>query len=149
MSVGASENGRTALTSRATSGPWRLSIYAKPGATVTTTTTAAATTTTPAATTTNGGSYPTQRVPGSGSQKYVWAHHLIGNTYPYDQNAWVADIQLAQSNGIDGFALNVGTDSWQPDRVAKAYAAASQLGNTFKMFLSFDMTAMECGSANK
>lgn len=142
------------------SGSWRLSVYTNPSLVPKTTTTTAAPTTTKAATTTTTqvaapttttplGAYPTQGVPSSGSQKYVWAHHLIGNTYPYDQNAWVADIQLAQANGIDGFALNIGTDSWQPDRVAKAYAAASQLGNSFKMFLSFDMTVMECGSSSK
>ena len=54
------------------------------------------------------------------SQKYVIAHHLVGNTYPYDVSAWVRDIALAQASGIDAFALNVGSDSWQHARVNDA-----------------------------
>lgn len=40
----------------------------------------------------------------------------------------------------DGFALNVGRDSWQSDRVQDAYTAAQSLGSSFKLFLSLDMT---------
>ena len=54
------------------------------------------------------------------SSKLVVAHVLVGNTYPYTTDNWASDIQLAYNNGIDGFALNVGSDSWQPDRVADA-----------------------------
>jgi hypothetical protein len=53
--------------------------------------------------------------------KYVVAHHMVGNTYPYTITDWANDIALAHSYGIDGFALNVGVDSWQPQRVADAY----------------------------
>ena len=45
---------------------------------------------------------------------------MVGNTYPYTQDTWASDIALAQANGIDGFALNVGTDSWQVTQVASA-----------------------------
>jgi hypothetical protein len=54
-------------------------------------------------------------------QKYVVCHHMVGNTYPYVVGDWSNDISLAQSGSIDAFALNVGSDSWQPDRVADAY----------------------------
>jgi glucan endo-1,3-alpha-glucosidase len=45
----------------------------------------------------------------------------------------------------DGFALNVGIDSWQPARVADAFVAV--LGTSFKLFFSFDMTSLSCTSA--
>ncbi|KAF7975500.1 hypothetical protein HWV62_9427 [Athelia sp. TMB] len=45
-------------------------------------------------------------------------------------------MQLAQSIGIDGFALNIGTDSYNAQQLGYAYAAAEALG--FKVFLSFD-----------
>jgi len=83
-----------------------------------------------------------------GSGKLVVAHVMVGNTYPYTIDNWTSDIQLASDNGIDGFALNVGSDSWQPDRVADAYQAASNLGLDFKLFMSFDMTALSCTQAS-
>ncbi|KAJ1548344.1 hypothetical protein HK405_003599 [Cladochytrium tenue] len=78
---------------------------------------------------------------------YVWAHHMVGNTYPYTQDNWASDIALASSYGIDGFALNVGSDSWQPARVADAFAAAEASGASFKLFLSLDMSVLPCASA--
>lgn len=57
--------------------------------------------------------------------KLVVAHHMVGNTYPYTQNDWASDIQAAHNAGIDGFALNIGTDDWQPTQVASAYVAPS------------------------
>ncbi|KDQ62413.1 glycoside hydrolase family 71 protein [Jaapia argillacea MUCL 33604] len=86
--------------------------------------------------------------PSSGSPKYVVAHHMVGNTFPYTLSNWAADIALAHSSGIDGFALNVGSDSWQPARVADAYQAALQSGLDFKLFLSFDMSSLPCASPN-
>ena len=92
------------------------------------------------------------------NQKYVVAHHMVGNTYPYTIDTWKSDIMLAYANGIDGFALNIGNDDWQKDRVNDAcvcfpvplflsyiyyilrYEAAQQSGTDFKLFLSFDMT---------
>lgn len=58
--------------------------------------------------------------PSSGNPKYVFAHHMVGNTYPYTVDNWASDIQLAHANGIDAFALNIGSDEWQPQRVADA-----------------------------
>jgi glucan endo-1,3-alpha-glucosidase len=82
-------------------------------------------------------------VPSSSSDHRVWAHHMVGNTYPYGQSDWSTDCNLAGSYGIDGFALNMGSDWWQPDRIDDAYNAA-QPG--FKMFLSLDMTSLSCNS---
>jgi glucan endo-1,3-alpha-glucosidase len=56
----------------------------------------------------------------NGSQKYVIAHHMVGNTFPYTLDDWTDDITLAHASGIDGFALNMGSDSWEPARVADA-----------------------------
>ncbi|KII86874.1 glycoside hydrolase family 71 protein [Plicaturopsis crispa FD-325 SS-3] len=82
------------------------------------------------------------------SQKYVVAHHMVGNTFPYTIDDWAADIALAHSSGIDAFALNVERDDWQPARVADAYQAASQSGTDFKLFMSFDMSSLPCASAD-
>ncbi|KAI0044393.1 glycoside hydrolase family 71 protein [Auriscalpium vulgare] len=81
-----------------------------------------------------------------GNPKYVVAHHMVGNTFPYTIDNWASDIALANANGIDGFALNIGSDSWQPARVADAYQAALQSGLAFKLFISFDMSALPCAS---
>lgn len=60
--------------------------------------------------------------PATGSQqKFVVAHHMVGNTYPYTQKDWADDIALAHSSGIDGFALNMGNEVWEPARVSDAY----------------------------
>jgi glucan endo-1,3-alpha-glucosidase len=55
-----------------------------------------------------------------GNPKIVAAHHMVGNTYPYTQNDWLSDINQAHAAGIDAFALNIGTDPWQPTQVAFA-----------------------------
>jgi len=51
---------------------------------------------------------------------------------------------LAQSAGIDAFALNIGSDSWTLNRVQLAYSAAQTIG--FKCFISFDMTIINSAS---
>ncbi|KZP01429.1 glycoside hydrolase family 71 protein [Calocera viscosa TUFC12733] len=73
---------------------------------------------------------------------------MVGNTYPYTQDTWASDISLASSKGLDAFALNFGSDSWQPDRIADAYAAAEASGTGFKLFVSMDMTVNDCSSAS-
>ncbi len=98
------------------------------------------------ATSTGTVSTPTTTVPPSSGPHQVYAHHMVGNTYPYTQADWAKDIALAKAAGIDGFALNMGSDWWQPLRVADAYAAANAAGS-FTMFLSLDMTSMGCGNA--
>ena len=39
----------------------------------------------------------------------------------------------------DGFALNVGPEDWQVDRVRDCYDAAQNTSLPFKLFISFDM----------
>lgn len=39
----------------------------------------------------------------------------------------------------DGFALNVGLEDWQVDRVHDCYNAAQSTRLPFKLFISFDM----------
>lgn len=56
----------------------------------------------------------------SGTPKYVVAHHMVGNTFPYTLQDWADDITLAHASGIDGFALNMGSDDWEPARVSDA-----------------------------
>lgn len=84
-------------------------------------------------------------IPGSNKAHEIYAHHMVGNTYPYGKADWAKDIAAAKAAGIDGFALNMGSDWWQTARVADAYAAAVEAGD-FTMFLSLDMTAMSCGN---
>ncbi|KZV70584.1 glycoside hydrolase family 71 protein [Peniophora sp. CONT] len=78
--------------------------------------------------------------------KYVFAHHIVGNTAPYTQATWTNDINLAKNSGIDGFALNVGSADYEIAQVKNAYAAAEAVGG-FKLFISADMTANPCASA--
>jgi glucan endo-1,3-alpha-glucosidase len=55
-------------------------------------------------------------------------------TYSYTPATWADDISKAAANGIDGFALNMGRDDWEPARIADAFAAAEDNGR-FKLFL--------------
>ncbi|KAF9046563.1 glycoside hydrolase [Panaeolus papilionaceus] len=89
----------------------------------------------------------TQATISNNSGKYVVAHHMVGNTYPYTLKDWAEDVTLATAAGIDGFALNTGRDVWEPERIADAYEAAKLSGTGFKLFLSLDMTSLPCGSA--
>lgn len=83
-----------------------------------------------------------------GTPKYVFMHHIVGNTYPYTSQDWKNDIQQIQAMGVDAIALNFGSDSWELTQIASAYAAAKALGTNFKLFLSFDFTAMGCSLSN-
>ncbi|PPQ65381.1 hypothetical protein CVT26_000006 [Gymnopilus dilepis] len=83
-----------------------------------------------------------------GSPKLVVAHHMVGNTFPYTLQDWIDDITLAHASGIDGFALNMGSDPWQPNQVANAYQAAQQTNLGFKLFLSLDMSSLPCATPN-
>lgn len=120
-------------------GDWRISFFSSLTGTaltsafnpvVATTTTSS---TTPVPTNTGGGSFtPSIPIPGSGT-KYVWAHFIVGNAYPYTYDTWMNDIRLASASGIDGFVLNFGPDYWQPDRIKDAYNAAAASGTGFKV----------------
>ncbi|KAI0785282.1 glycoside hydrolase [Abortiporus biennis] len=73
---------------------------------------------------------------------------MMGNAYPFGVSDFVREIKLASASGIDAFALNIGTDYWQPDHVKAAYDAAQQSGTDFKMFISFDMSVFPCSSSD-
>ena len=53
--------------------------------------------------------------------KIVVAHHIVGLTASFTVDDWTSDISLAQANGIDGFALNVGNDPYTPTQAQNAY----------------------------
>ncbi|KAJ7099494.1 glycoside hydrolase family 71 protein [Mycena belliarum] len=61
---------------------------------------------------------------------------------PYSIDDWTADMDEASANHIDGFALNVGKEPWQYDRVALCFAAAARASSPFYLFLSFDMSSI-------
>jgi len=140
-------------------GDWKISFYSSltgnalttAFSTVSTTASTSTSTSTavPVPTNAPGGSYtPSINIPGSGT-KYVWAHFIVGNAYPYTYDTWMNDIRLASASGIDGFALNMGPDSWQPDRIRDAYNAAAASGTNFKMMLSFDIAEFNCGDTSR
>ncbi|KAJ3527217.1 hypothetical protein NMY22_g9870 [Coprinellus aureogranulatus] len=76
--------------------------------------------------------------------KPVVAHFMVGNAYPYTRDDWARDMNLAAAKGIDGFALNMGNDAWQLDRIADAYDVARSMGGKFALFPSFDMGTIPC-----
>lgn len=73
--------------------------------------------------------------------KNVFAHYMMGNSYNSNYGTFTNDIKLASSYGIDGFALNIGPDYWQPDRISQMFSASTQFPS-FKLFFSFDMSVM-------
>ncbi|KAG8932422.1 hypothetical protein FRC03_011917 [Tulasnella sp. 419] len=79
------------------------------------------------------------------SSKLVVAHFMVGNTYSYTSATWLKQIQLAAAQGIDAFALNIGGyDSWTDTQLSSAYNTATSSGTGFRMFISFDATAIPC-----
>nr|XP_018261580.1 uncharacterized protein I303_06018 [Kwoniella dejecticola CBS 10117]OBR83738.1 hypothetical protein I303_06018 [Kwoniella dejecticola CBS 10117] len=111
----------------------------------TSTTTTSASATTSAAAAAGSSVIGAPNPPSATGTKQLFAHHMVGNTYSYSQSTWADDINQASAAGIDGFALNYGSDSWQSARIADAYAAAKADGS-FKMFLSMDVTSLGCSS---
>ncbi|RDX53305.1 glycoside hydrolase [Lentinus brumalis] len=80
----------------------------------------------------------------SGVPKVVVAHHIVGLTAAFTVDDWKSDISLAQANGIDGFALNIGNDPFTATQADNAFTAAEQLASNFKLFFSFDMSSFPC-----
>ncbi|KAJ4483776.1 glycoside hydrolase family 71 protein [Lentinula aciculospora] len=75
-------------------------------------------------------------------EKYVLAHFIVGNTFPYTEQDWLGDIILAHEHNIDGFALNVGREAWQLDRISDCFSAASKTKIPFWLLFSFDMSSL-------
>ncbi|OWZ63616.1 hypothetical protein AYX14_06683 [Cryptococcus neoformans] len=132
-------------------GDTRLGVYSLGGSTTmtstTSSTTAASTSVTVSANAAVTSTVGVAAVPKASSTKALYAHHMVGNTYSYKQSTWADDISLASAAGIDGFALNYGIDTWQPARIADAYAAAKAQGS-FKLFLSLDVSSLSCSTAS-
>ncbi|KAI2617983.1 glycoside hydrolase family 71 protein [Hypomontagnella submonticulosa] len=79
-------------------------------------------------------------LPRQGGGRQVFAHYMVGLTSGQTRDQWQTDISQAKSAGIDGFALNIGSqDSWNGEQLQLAYDVAAS--NGFTMFLSFDMAA--------
>ncbi|KIK68677.1 glycoside hydrolase family 71 protein [Collybiopsis luxurians FD-317 M1] len=81
--------------------------------------------------------------------KYVFMHHIVGNTYPYTYKDWVSDFALIGAIGVDAVALNIGRDPWQWDRVVDAYKAANAYNvdssrPPLHLFISFDYSSFVC-----
>ena len=74
--------------------------------------------------------------------KSVFAHVIVGNNAAYTQTDWYNDIKAAAAALIDGFALNIGDNSFTDTQLGYAYSAAEQYGNGFQLFLSFDYGAV-------
>ncbi|KAL2670071.1 hypothetical protein Neosp_014952 [[Neocosmospora] mangrovei] len=77
--------------------------------------------------------------------RQVYAHYMVGLTDGQSPEQWQKDISDAQAVGIDGFALNIGTDTWTLTQLHQAYAAAEAA--SFGLFLSFDMQTASFDSA--
>jgi formylglycine-generating enzyme required for sulfatase activity len=82
---------------------------------------------------------------GQPARHLVFAHYML--CYTKDLSFCKREIELAQSHGIDGFALNAGdwrrTDGTPTEYVEAAdrvYQAAKELNTGFKLFLSADAT---------
>ncbi|KAK4100216.1 glycoside hydrolase family 71 protein [Parathielavia hyrcaniae] len=69
--------------------------------------------------------------------KAVFAHFTVGNTKLFGLGDWQNEIQLAQSAGIDAFALNMAQgDTTNDVALPLAFSAAASLG--FQLLFSFD-----------
>ncbi|KAK7756794.1 Glucan endo-1,3-alpha-glucosidase agn1 [Diatrype stigma] len=80
--------------------------------------------------------------------KAVFAHFMVGNVAAFAQADWESDISLAQTAGIDGFALNIAAgDTTNDASLALAFSAADAKG--FKLFFSFDYAAWGAWDAGR
>ncbi|KAI8716218.1 hypothetical protein NCS52_00914900 [Fusarium sp. LHS14.1] len=73
----------------------------------------------------------------SSNDRLVFAHFMVGivgnrqSSADYDE-----DMKLAKAAGIDAFALNIGTDTYNDVQLGYAYDSANR--NGMKVFISFD-----------
>ncbi|WVQ63891.1 uncharacterized protein L199_002047 [Kwoniella botswanensis] len=72
----------------------------------------------------------------SSSERYVFAHFMVGFVNSYTQDDWNRDVALALSKGIDGFALNCDGQDTNAQQLQFAFTAASS--SNFKLFISPD-----------
>lgn len=79
--------------------------------------------------------FANQASPAAAQSKMVFAHYLI--YFPDTIATYKQEIQLAQSKGIDAFALN--TNIYRKTLFDNMYQAAKELGTNFKLFFSADI----------
>jgi glucan endo-1,3-alpha-glucosidase len=75
----------------------------------------------------------------STTEKYAFAHVVVGDTAAHSKETWEVDIALAAAAGLDAFALDIAY--YDPNvaiQVKNAFEAAESLGSFFKLFFSFD-----------
>lgn len=70
------------------------------------------------------------------SDKRVFAHYMVGIVSQFAQSDWEKEMSTAKAHGIDGFALNIGTDDYTQKQLDNAFAAAEVVD--FDLFISFD-----------
>nr|XP_018259199.1 uncharacterized protein I303_08127 [Kwoniella dejecticola CBS 10117]OBR81357.1 hypothetical protein I303_08127 [Kwoniella dejecticola CBS 10117] len=70
------------------------------------------------------------------SERYVFAHFMVGFVNSYTQDDWNRDVALASSKGIDGFALNCDGQDTNAQQLQYAFTAASN--SNFKLIISPD-----------
>ncbi|KAJ5590474.1 alpha-1-3-glucanase/mutanase [Penicillium hetheringtonii] len=71
------------------------------------------------------------------NDNYVFCHFMMGITGCRESaDEYDDDMQRAKESGIDAFALNIGTDSYNDTQLGYAYTSAAR--NEMKVFLSFD-----------
>ncbi|KAL1961170.1 hypothetical protein VTO42DRAFT_3115 [Malbranchea cinnamomea] len=79
----------------------------------------------------------TALVPRQSTNRLVFAHFMVGIVGNRNRASdYDADMQRAKSAGIDGFALNIGTDPYSDQQLQLAYESAAN--NDMKVFISFD-----------
>ncbi|UPK92795.1 hypothetical protein LCI18_003730 [Fusarium solani-melongenae] len=73
----------------------------------------------------------------SSNDRLVFAHFMIGIVSNRQSSAdYDEDMKLAKAAGIDAFALNIGTDTYNDAQLGYAYDSANR--NGMKVFISFD-----------
>lgn len=77
---------------------------------------------------------------------------MLGNTYDYASSgsateACLTDINNAKAMGINGFTLNLGSESWQQDRMASMFEAAASVSD-FTVYVNLDMSVLSCATSS-
>ncbi|KAH9289368.1 hypothetical protein KI387_033485 [Taxus chinensis] len=82
------------------------------------------------------------RTANAADPRLVFAHYML--YAPDSVDVLKQEIQLAQSKGIDAFALN--SNVWQQERADAIYQAAKEVGTSFKIFFSADINKDDNGN---
>ncbi|WVQ83005.1 hypothetical protein IAT38_005143 [Cryptococcus sp. DSM 104549] len=79
--------------------------------------------------------------------RLVVAHFMLGNTYPFTEEDWLATFDLARDTNLDALALNLGPEEWQLSQARTAYSLLASNPppahhRPLKLFLSLDMNVL-------